>query len=495
MKGDFTRNTFEATRHFSRVLQQQGRVSLDADANEQAAILLHYCRTLAADLIGQAGGPKDALGFLTGYDPTKLSAADGAQLTAQKWLPLQTGDFYIGSGRYYVDGLLCEVEQACTYLHQPDFPAGDADKPGNGFWIVYLDVWERHLSWVEDGRIREVALGGPDTASRAKVVWQVKVLPYPLKAATGKNAKGVAVPAAADLQALLQEPAKAAFKAAGANGSPLLQLLPSTVQLRVRTQKEPQDMDPCSVPPQNRYRGPENQLYRVELHRGLLIADKPTFKWSRENGSVIFPVLQVDADATSTTVRVATLGRDPKLGLAVGDWVELVDDAITLRAEIHPLLQVTGLDDQAMTVTLAGTRDPIDPDAAAAGHTFLRRWDQRDTANQPLDDGAVPVLEGSGEGDSQWIPLEDGIEVQFVAPPAGGLPGIYRPGDYWLIPARVATGDVEWPLAADGTASVKAADGVHHHYAALALLSVSSTSGPASVLDGRQSFPRLVTLP
>jgi len=57
MKGDFTRDTFDATRHFSRVLMQQGRVQLDADWNEQAAILLHYLQALAADLIGPHGGP------------------------------------------------------------------------------------------------------------------------------------------------------------------------------------------------------------------------------------------------------------------------------------------------------------------------------------------------------------------------------------------------------------------------------------------------------
>ena len=59
MKGDFTRNTFDPLKHFTRVLMQQGRVQLDADWNEQAAILLHCLQTLAADLIGPHGGPSD----------------------------------------------------------------------------------------------------------------------------------------------------------------------------------------------------------------------------------------------------------------------------------------------------------------------------------------------------------------------------------------------------------------------------------------------------
>ena len=63
MKADLTRDTFHPRKHYTRVLTQQGRVQLDADANEQAAILLRYLRTLAADLIGPAGGPENNLGF------------------------------------------------------------------------------------------------------------------------------------------------------------------------------------------------------------------------------------------------------------------------------------------------------------------------------------------------------------------------------------------------------------------------------------------------
>ena len=47
---------------------------------------------------------------------------------------------------------------------------------------------------------------------------------------------------------------------------------------------------------------------------------------------------------------------------------------------------------------------------------------------------------------TQWIALEDGILIQFqpVQSPGTGA-NTYRTGDYWLVPARVATGDVEWP--------------------------------------------------
>ena len=155
MKGDFSRDTYDRTKHFSRVLQQQGRVQLDADWNEQTAILIHYMRTLAADLIGPFAGPKESKGF--------------------DILPVTDGDFTIGAGRYYVDGILCENEkEKVTYLKQEDYPNPTAPNTSTAY-LVYLDVWERHITALEDDYIREKALGGPDTATRTKVVWQVKI--------------------------------------------------------------------------------------------------------------------------------------------------------------------------------------------------------------------------------------------------------------------------------------------------------------------------------
>ncbi len=79
MKGDFTRDTFDPLKHFSRVLMQQGRVQIDADWNEQTSILLHYLRTLAADILGPHAGPLGALGFeiVTNETPGAAQKIDG----------------------------------------------------------------------------------------------------------------------------------------------------------------------------------------------------------------------------------------------------------------------------------------------------------------------------------------------------------------------------------------------------------------------------------
>lgn len=169
MKGDFSRDSFDRLRHYSRVLKQQGRVELDSDDNERQAIQLHLLRSLAADVIGPHGGPGTGFQIVT--------ATDGQF------------NFKITKGHYYVDGWLCENEEDVHYksgaaqVPQPWLPKPDVLVSGKRY-LVYLDVWERHLSATEaDGPVesssptamREVALGGPDTATRAQVVWQAKV--------------------------------------------------------------------------------------------------------------------------------------------------------------------------------------------------------------------------------------------------------------------------------------------------------------------------------
>ena len=170
MKGDFSRQTFDPRRHYAGVLMQQGRVQLDADWNEQESIQRRRTQLEAQDVIGRCGAPRDEAGFEV--------ALAGNALT-------------IGAGRFYVDGLLAESEtDALAYEAQPDLldPPSWLDALGaadTNLGLVYLDVWERHITPLDDRLLREVALGGPDTATRVKTVWQVRILPI---AATGDPA-------------------------------------------------------------------------------------------------------------------------------------------------------------------------------------------------------------------------------------------------------------------------------------------------------------------
>ena len=62
-------------------------------------------------------------------------------------------------------------------LESQPFLAGPRSPP-HGVYVAYLDVWERPIGALEDPVIREVALGGPDTAMRDQIVWQIKYAKY-----------------------------------------------------------------------------------------------------------------------------------------------------------------------------------------------------------------------------------------------------------------------------------------------------------------------------
>lgn len=452
MQVDISRPTFDATKHFASLLYQQGRVPLDADLNEQTAILLHQLRTIITDLVGPVAMPDGAAGFQI------AAVTENSKVV----------DLSISPGRAYVDGILVENEVESTYSNQPDGyldPDNPDDRlPENGPFAVYLRVWERAITALQDPAIREIALGdpGPDTAARAKVIWQVALLPL--------NADG---DPGAQLTAALRE------------------FDPPSGRLAARAKRPlDSDKDPCHLPPEAKFRGPENQLYRVEVHSGGPAwqtdgggendeLSGATFKWSRENASVVLPIRSVKG----AKVFLASLGRDGKLGLDVRDWVEITDDAAASRVandrplrQPHParaLRQVTAIDYQARSLTLSG--DSVDDTGThQALHPVLRRWDHTSPTRYETNrvnvvaDGALPLIE------DEWITLEDGVEIKFQRPPDSETPGTYRAGNHWTIPARTVTGDIEWPQGQDGPI-FKPSDGMNYHYAALGFVTADGT--------------------
>ncbi|MGA9365524.1 MAG: DUF6519 domain-containing protein [Bacteroidota bacterium] len=473
MKGDFTRDTFKAEKHYQQVRMQQGRAQLDADWNEQAAINVHRDKTTTRDIIGCCGGPADNAAFGCFTDPTKLTARDKERLTAlfgalpAAQQPIDVsgeaptfafkrgGDFFISAGCYYVDGIQCENEFAIPYTAQPD--RSDIPALANHHsYLLYLDVWLRHVTAVEDGDIREAALGGADTATRVKTVWQVRALELPQVGAIGPCS--TQVDAFADL------------------------LKPSGARLKADTAKVKTSEDPCEVPESAGYKGLENQLYRVEIHQGskdnLGNPTPATWKWSRENGSVVTPILRIDGD----TITVSSLGPDERLGFRSGDWVEILDDAIELEGQPGQLLRVASVNaDQrmlefkptdALKVLTTQFPDGVDP----ARHPKLRRWEGTDT----LEAG-------------KWLPLESGVQIQFDDPAAQ-----YRTGEYWQIPARAATatapaGEIEWLRDDQGKPIPLPPRGIRHHYCRIGIVSVNGTVRLVS--DCRCLWPALTSIP
>lgn len=428
MKGDFTRFTFRPEKHFSGVRLQQGRVLLDAEWNEQADIESHVDQTTTADVIGKCGAPIHDAGFA---------------------LPVQANDVWtqqIGAGRYYVDGILCENESNVAFTAQPDLPGATLPTDA-GTYLAYLDVWQRHLTAVEQPGLREVALGGPDSATRTKTVWQVKLV----SVAAGSTC--------------------ASF---GDDWTPPDAL--STGQLRAQEEPVTQNTNECLVPPGAGYRRLENQLYRVEIHAPGTpgaSATSATFKWSRDNGSILTSLVNI----TGNIITIGDPGKDSVLTFADAKFIELSGERRTLLAGSLPaergvLLEVDVV--QGNTITVKGWPNNAPLTLADFGATpTVRRWD-----------GTANVTTG------QMLNLEDGVQVEFSN-------GQYRTGDYWTVPARTLTGKVDWPRNNVGTPIFEGRHGITHHYCPLGLLRLTvATAGSTwtRLSDCRELFPPLTEL-
>jgi hypothetical protein len=268
----------------------------------------------------------------------------------------------------------------------------------------------------------------------------------------------------------------------------------SRATLRARARIEGMPEGDCNIQPEAQYRGPENQLYRVEIQRGGIAwngtpdGDEPggnantaaTFKWSRDNSSIYFPILNLQGDS----VKLATLGRDSGRSLQVDDWVEIVADDLVLQGQPGPVRQIKSINPDELTITLTEGVD-LSYDESSTLHPVLRRWDQQSSDGETAD-SVLLVREGAGE-DLNWFELEDGVQIQFPRNPDN----LYRAGDYWLIPARVATGDVIWPKEQQGNKSVAKAlppHGIEHHYAPLSIISVDGAKKITLEHDCRRIF-------
>lgn len=275
MKGDFSKDTFDATAHYSSVRLQQGRVLLDADWNEQVEIERRRIDALQRDLVGPSGVPEGSDGFA-------LSQVDvpGGR------------DFLIKPGRMYVDGLLCTCEEpvagrpAPSYLNQPHFPHGDGPStyPLGNYLFAYLEAFTRHLTVAEEPRLGDPAVGA--TATRTQTVWQVRIDRLRLD------------PRLPDWARPLHGPDRTGRLSAS---------LPQS----------------ATLPTENGlFRIEVNQISRVMQPDGSQVM-RVQCKWSRDNGSIVTFPLSITGD--KATVVDST-------GFRSGGYVEWFDEREELRS-------------------------------------------------------------------------------------------------------------------------------------------------------------------
>lgn len=457
MSGDYSRTRFDPRKHFTGVLMQQGRVQLDADWNE---LVLQFDRRFRAER-------SDTL--LRAIVPRRTPDAFRVRLDG--------GKLSLGTGRMYVDGLMPENhgDPAAPpifdeVLHeprsaapidyasaQPYFPAAIVPPLPNTPFLVYLDTWQREVTFIEDASLVEPAVG-IDTTTRTQTAWRARILPDVATAPSPAEFDPLVVPQNDDFDPLKHIPPP--FWAA-ATRAPSGRLSTGTV--------DTQDTgdNPCIIPPSGGFRGLENQLYRVEIHSsGKLGAAR--FKWSRDNASIAAQVLGVlGPDA----ITVSSVGRDAVLRFSAGDWVELHDDLREpdgVRGEAGVLRRVLRVDDEARLLEFV-------PDAGSdlgkqfpsatltTRRTRIRRWDQQGASIQ------IPA-------DGKPVTLEHGVTVTFTADASDPTP--FRAGDHWTFTARTE-GSVESLAEAPP-------HGDHHHHAPLAWVDPKS----GSVVDLRTLWPQ-----
>ena len=306
-----------------------------------------------------------------------------------------------------------EVESKPTQLGLPgqsQITIPQLTTPG----VVFLDVWNRHVTYLDDPYIADSALRGADTATREKLVWQVKEL------------LGNYSSCQVGEQALDQ----------------LNPIVPG--KLIARTRPSPPSSEPCELPPGAGYQGLQFQLYRVEVHDPGTLGTA-TFKWSRDNGSVVSNILGIQPiDSKHTKLIVSSTGRDTEnLSFQENQWVEITDDVHELWGLPGVLVLLNGVDRATNTlqldpstasgwyqVNLLNFVTSVDDDGVVH-YPKVRRWD-----NDPNSRAAIPTPNSPGT----FVQLENNIEVCF-----GDAGAYFETGDYWLIRASPAISEIEWP--------------------------------------------------
>ena len=488
MSFDSSRFTFDPWNDFLGVVMQQGRVQLDSDWNEWLAEFSRRVRAGTLDTFGRAVVPR--------------TTPQGFQVS------LAGGSLSIGQGRIYVDGLLVENHGApaqnsqqwvppslsstppsrnwdstldelvgvagVDYQQQPYYPnAAPLDQAG-GPYLIYLDVWVREVTFLQNPDLVEKAVG-VDTTGRLQIAWQVKWM----DAGAGATCDS-SIPAWDQL------------------------LLPPGPRLTTGVVQS-SSSGPCCLTPNTGYTGLENQLYRVEIHQpGVQFPSTGTpataatppgvasFKFSCDDASVVASVLGIATGGTLLTVD--STGKDAVLRFNVNDWVEITDDFLELNGLPGELHQISGISDAEKTMMLSSAVSPAnfsqDPATLAARHTRVTRWNQ---ASKILQNNGTLWVDLDVPGSTGDIPvppagvtllLENGVTVSFDRAATGGD---FRSADYWTFAARSSDGSVE---SLDGAPP----RGIFHHYARLAILGpsrvpLSSSPGVTTTLQDQSQPP------
>lgn len=424
MKTNISRYRNEASRRYDAVYQQQGRVLTDADWNALVDTLRLAIRNNAGAAIDSGAPAKGGL----------LAFAPGDRTPRLAW------------GEVFVDGHRGAWERDPGAAPGDPLLASQVDLPGlpepGGDHTLYVDLWQRPVTALEDAALIEPALDGADTCTRLRTMVQVKW------ASLAGGRDGVdddrLNPRRGDAEFAMDERADAVAAD-----------------------------DPCDPRAEEiRAEGLGDRLFRLEVHAPPAMdasgdhVGELVLKWSSENGA---EAQARDAavpgfDRPDYAYELFSVTTESHLGVHLTP-----DDLAGYPARGH--LAAGGLPDETERPELPWARRwdghcRLSRDAADGSWTFLEGW-HRGTPMTTAPVGSPEEDAGSAEArtaDTALILFLDRFRVElslathrFVA------------GDYWLATVREADSEL-------GRVQVESATplGVEHHY--LRLFSVTGGS-------------------
>ena len=450
MGSDRARISYDERQQYRSVVMQQGRVTLEADWNESQVISAEESRKDLLDIIGPAGTPDN------GYALT---------------FPAPGFDFQVGAGTMYVGGLRAYLPQSVLYSQQsdwldnivdPDWVPLPQQAPGNEY--VYLFLREQEVSAVEDSDLKDVALGGPDTAQRTRFIQHIVRL-----VTTGKDCPS----ALAD--------AETKWESEGLLFDPATMRLNSMATLLVGFTNSAGTPTPCDPTAQGGYLGADNQLIRVQVSSvgSQIEGPGPQLLWGYDDASFLYRVDVVDPQTLKLQSRPIDAEHQPQSGQAVevlmaaaelanGEYVAAADGFVTtLAAAYNPDTQTVSL--QSPLPAAYGDGNPKDPHPV---RVFLRVWQQQ-----------LPFTPGTP------VPLGD-TGVQVTLHTSNNEP--FHLGDYWMFAVRPSTPQQVYPERYLTTAQPP--DGPRLWICPLAVIAWLPSGGGQVIADCRNPFDNLVDL-
>lgn len=401
MTSDLARVTYDPSRHYHGVVAQQGRVSVEADWNEAQAISREQTETRTLDLVGPAASPDH------GYRIEPVVTDENSA----------TGDLRIRQGTAYVGGQRVSLPSDVFYGSQPDW----LDRAEDPLWfdpaipdepheLIYLMLREQDISAVEDPALRDVALGGPDTSQRLRLLQ--RVIRYPTTAPTWEDAWA---------QLIGQR-----WHASGFRLEHRSRQLEAAARLQVMGHPAEGEEQPVD---QGTYLGPNNQLIRIQVSR--VDADgAPFLVWGYDNASFTYRLSRVTPGTVhgTTALELATAPVDAYHQPAEKQAVEVLRGAASLpqdamiAAATGEVASVTVAYDPDARTVIIGTELPPEYDPGQ-GQLFLRVWNEEFKC-KPGNEHEL--------GDT-------GIRVRLTLSEDASA-GSFTPGTYWMVAVRPAIG-------------------------------------------------------